>query len=455
MSGSTGRRPVAPARSSSTSLTRTIAPASSSSRASFAPTEPVPWTSTFRPAGSSLPNACRASPGFRGRRRVPCGRSDHRNRRCRRYGKDVGRPPADHVHVLFARVDVRAGDVAAAERLDQVAVALEQAAPLFTGRDRRHGEHRLAASAREAEYRQLARHPGGEPEAVLERGGRLVVCLQPRPPMAGPGRVEWMQTNIQAPVASSCRTTTCSPSHRRSRSSNTSRLYSDANARRSRAIPSSRALSGVRPARGGRSPGPSKPETLAWSERRRDTRSAARSNVTPSGERGTRRRTCPRRRPFGRVAARTPLFSVAAPLVGAPAAPRPSPAARSALQSQPRCSGDEDTLTARRGPAATIDPRDELRVPDHEAEPPARHAVRSSTSRTARRRPRVPLASRGSCRGPPAVEDEVAVGEVVDDRPVPPSARRRRPASANKLLGRDDGARVRREVEERRGRGGR
>ena len=106
--------------------------------------------------------------------------------------EDVGRPPADHVHVLLARVHVGTGHVAAAERLDQVAVALEQSPPLVAERDLGHGEHRLAASAREAEHGQLARHPGRQPQAVLERVRRLVVRLQPRSShgWAQPGRMD-------------------------------------------------------------------------------------------------------------------------------------------------------------------------------------------------------------------------------------------------------------------------
>ena len=72
--------------------------------------------------------------------------------------KTYGGALADHVHVRLARVHVRAGDERAAERLDEVAVALEQAAPVVALGNLRHREHGLAAAARQAEHGQLARH---------------------------------------------------------------------------------------------------------------------------------------------------------------------------------------------------------------------------------------------------------------------------------------------------------
>ena len=86
------------------------------------PTAPAPWTSTVRPAGSSEPNACR-------KRRADAVEDAERGVDARIAGAAVARRcgrrrtrvrVADHVHVGLARVHVRAGDEAAAERVDQL-----------------------------------------------------------------------------------------------------------------------------------------------------------------------------------------------------------------------------------------------------------------------------------------------------------------------------------------------
>ena len=185
------------------------------------------------------------------------------------------------------------------------------------------------------------------------------------PPMAGPRRVEWMQTNIHAPVASSCRTTTCSPSHRRSRSSNTSSTLTRPRTRGEAWRSPRRVRRRVSQARGGRTRGPAS-RTPRPARRRRDARSAAVRTSLPPGA-GTRRRTFPRSaRPESR-----PAHGLAAAR-RARGAPRPSPAARSALRSR-------RAAAERRSPSARapdqVQASHDLGVADHEAEPPAGHAV--------------------------------------------------------------------------------
>ena len=102
--------------------------------------------------------------------------------------EDVRRPGADHVHVGLARVHVRAGDVRAAERVDEIRVALEQAAAVVARRNLRDRDHGLAAAARQADHGELAGHALREPEPVLERVGRARVALQPRSAHCRPER---------------------------------------------------------------------------------------------------------------------------------------------------------------------------------------------------------------------------------------------------------------------------
>jgi hypothetical protein len=98
-----------------------------------------------------------------------------------RAAEDVTRPLAHHVHVRSARVHVGAGQEAAAERLDEIAVPLEQPPARRSLGHVRHREHAFPAAVREAEHGELPRHPAGEPHRVAEpvRGRRIGLHSRP------------------------------------------------------------------------------------------------------------------------------------------------------------------------------------------------------------------------------------------------------------------------------------
>ena len=322
--------------------------------------------------------------------------------------EDVRRSLADHVHVRLAGVDVGAGDEAAAERREQVAVALEQPPPLLAFRHGRHREHRLPASAVEPEHCELARHAGGQTHRILECLGRGRVGVQAR---AAHRRAEprGVQANEHPRTGRSVvphdRVLPVPPleqvlEHERG-------LYPPDSARESRSRPASSVSSATasesrawpRPRSPKPSPGASATRASSQQPFRRPARRAA----------AARRRTCRHsaaparaaRRRRGRGAPRT-----------APAARRPSPAARQRGDRRP-LERDEDP-----GADVLLQPghaRDQLGVPEHEAEPPARHpvALREREELDADL-PRAGL--RQEARRRAAVEDEIAVREVVQDR---------------------------------------
>ena len=211
--------------------------------------------------------------------------------------------------------------------------------------------------------------PGREPHRVLERVGRRSGSVFSRvPPIAGPSRVEWMQTIIQAPLAASWRTTTCSPSHRRAAPRTRARLYSPRSACAKPLEPRVERLVGD----GEREPGvtgAARAEALAGRERdavlvEQPLDREAVGQAQPDEERALA---------AGLERAERRDDAVAARLVErAPLGDRLLRAA-SARRSPARWSGDEDARAD-----VLLQPRhagDELGVADDEAEPPAGHPV--------------------------------------------------------------------------------
>jgi hypothetical protein len=99
--------------------------------------------------------------------------------------EDVLGPLADHVHVRLAGVDVGARPVGPTERRNEVAVRDQQRAPPVPARDLGDGQDRLAAAERKSRDSELPRHRGREAHRVLQRVGRRVVDLHPRPAPGG------------------------------------------------------------------------------------------------------------------------------------------------------------------------------------------------------------------------------------------------------------------------------
>ena len=73
----------------------------------------------------------------------------------------------------------------AAERRDDVSVAMQQRAPLVALGDLRHREHGLAAAEPQICNGKLRGHPGREAHRVSKPVSRSVVDLQPRPTRRG------------------------------------------------------------------------------------------------------------------------------------------------------------------------------------------------------------------------------------------------------------------------------
>ena len=221
--------------------------------------------------------------------------------------------------------------------------------------------------------------------------------------MAGPSRVEWMQTKIHVPVAASWWTTACSPSHRRSRSSNTVRTLLLAERPPKPAQPfvqhrvrdASESRAKPRP----RSPNPSPGATATRCVVEQALGGDALRKREPDEERAFAART--RERGDDAVA---PCFVERTPLRDR------------LLRAGQRCDRgvlqrDEDPGSGC-APAASSAVRRSPRSRGR-SRAASRPCRSSSRSRRARRRPRGRPRLGEEARRRPAVEDEVAVGEVV------------------------------------------
>ena len=162
------RSATAFARSATTSDTTSVAPASAS-RSQSGPPTPRP----LRPRSScpriSDPNACArlaADPVEHADRRV--GRRRAGPAGCDAPTHHVRAPLADHVHVRLGGVHVARGDVAPAQRRDEVPVAPQQFGPCIAGGDRGNREHRLPSTERQAGHGVLERHRRREPQHIRE-----------------------------------------------------------------------------------------------------------------------------------------------------------------------------------------------------------------------------------------------------------------------------------------------
>ena len=264
---------------------------------------------------------------------------------------------------------------------------------------------------------------------------RLVVGLQPRAAhRPGPSRVEWMQTNIHAPSPRRA-------GRRRARRPTAAagprtrlRLYSAANARRSRASPSSSASSCVASERRAK-PRPLLAESLTGRD------GDAVLVQQPLEREPVREREPDEERALAARARDRGEHAVAPPLV------ERAPLLDRLLR--PRQRRDRGPLQRHEDPRAgvlldEVQPCDDLGVADDEAEPPAGHAV----ALREREHLDADLARAvlgEEALGSAAVEDQVAVREVVDDR----RARLARELDGlGEHAGRSrDGGRVRRVVE--------
>ena len=273
-------------------------PASSSSRASFAPTEPVPWTSTVRPAGSSRPECVRerrpdavedAERGVHARiagaavadaAAEDVRRPARRSRPCPpRACSCPGRSRSCRRATRSGRRSARAG--AAARRRPEPPA--RRAPPC---RRRTAGRARPACAS--------SRRASRSPSSSACRGSSYVFSRVP--PMAGPSRVEWMQTNIQAPVACVVADDDVLAVPPPQQVLEHARLYSARTPAEAARSPR-RAPRPASRARGGRSRGPAPPKPSPGATATRCSASS-RSNVSPSGS-GNQTKNVPSQRAPG------------------------------------------------------------------------------------------------------------------------------------------------------------
>jgi hypothetical protein len=191
-----------------------------------APTSPTPCTSTERPRSRRSQRRARGSHECRGGRRERCTARDRRIRHvphsCRRRAASDRRSRSCPRTSCSRRV--RSGSC-----------------PRGTRRGRRSGakSHRRSSPVGRVGTESTAfPPPNGRSAAdilrVMPSASRIAsssafaangyICMRVPPP-AGPSLVEWRQMNIQAPLVSSKRATTSSPSQARMRSSRTRGPY--------------------------------------------------------------------------------------------------------------------------------------------------------------------------------------------------------------------------------------